>query len=116
MKFLSRPKKIEQQLINFDAVLLLTISEPGRSGQRFDMDGLVHIDQLNSMAFRDNFRICVDGGVNDKIAPQLQVEELVSVGELDPNHIHVPGIFVQRIFRGQQYEKRIEQKTVRQRS
>ena len=44
-----------------------------------------------------------------------EVEELVSVGELDPNHIHVPGIFVQRIFRGEQYEKRIEQKTVRQR-
>ena len=39
-----------------------------------------------------------------------EVEELVSVGELDPNHIHIPGIFVQRIFRGKQYEKRIEQK------
>lgn len=41
-----------------------------------------------------------------------EVEELVPVGELDPNHIHTPGIFVQRIFQGKDYEKRIEQRTV----
>ncbi|WP_111683132.1 CoA transferase subunit A [Winogradskyella tangerina] len=45
-----------------------------------------------------------------------EVEELVPVGELDPNEIHIPGIFVQRIFQGAHYEKRIEQRTVRQRS
>jgi len=45
-----------------------------------------------------------------------EVEELVPVGELDPNQIHIPGIFVQRIFQGEKYEKRIEQRTVRQRS
>lgn len=44
-----------------------------------------------------------------------EVEELVPLGELDPNQIHVPGIFVQRIFKGKNYEKRIEQRTVRQR-
>ena len=42
-----------------------------------------------------------------------EVEELVQPGELDPNHIHVPGIFVHRIFKGSNYEKRIEQRTVR---
>ena len=41
-----------------------------------------------------------------------EVEELVQPGELDPNHIHTPGIFVQRIFKGQKFEKRIEQRTV----
>ena len=41
------------------------------------------------------------------------MKELVEVGELDPNDIHVPGIFVQRIFQGTDYEKRIEQRTVR---
>ena len=41
-----------------------------------------------------------------------EVEELVEPGELDPNHIHVPGIYVQRIFKGTDYEKRIEQRTV----
>jgi 3-oxoacid CoA-transferase subunit A len=41
-----------------------------------------------------------------------EVEELVPVGELDPNHIHTPGIFVQRIFQGKDYEKRIEQRTI----
>ncbi|MCT4582175.1 MAG: CoA transferase subunit A [Flavobacteriales bacterium] len=42
-----------------------------------------------------------------------EVEELVPVGTLDPNQIHTPGIFVQRIFQGVDYEKRIEQRTVR---
>lgn len=41
-----------------------------------------------------------------------EVEELVEAGELDPNQIHIPGIFVQRIFEGKNYEKRIEQRTV----
>lgn len=44
-----------------------------------------------------------------------EVEELVPAGELDPNQIHTPGIFVQRIFQGVNYEKRIEQRTVRER-
>ena len=43
----------------------------------------------------------------------VEVEELVSAGSLDPNQIHVPGIFVHRIFEGTDYEKRIEQRTVR---
>jgi len=43
-----------------------------------------------------------------------EVEELVEPGELDPNHIHIPGIYVQRIFEGTNYEKRIEQRTVSQ--
>jgi len=42
-----------------------------------------------------------------------EVEELVPAGTLDPNAIHVPGIFVHRIFQGAHYEKRIEQRTVR---
>ena len=45
-----------------------------------------------------------------------EVEEMVEVGELDPNNVHIPGIFVQRIFQGKGYEKRIEQRTVRQRN
>ncbi len=44
-----------------------------------------------------------------------EVEELVEPGELDPNSIHTPGIFIQRIFQGANYEKRIEQRTVRSR-
>jgi len=42
-----------------------------------------------------------------------EVEELVPIGELDPNQIHTPGIFVQRIFKGTDYEKRIEFRTVK---
>jgi 3-oxoacid CoA-transferase subunit A len=42
-----------------------------------------------------------------------EVEELVEVGELDPDQIHTPGIYVHRIFQGKDYQKRIEQRTVR---
>ena len=42
-----------------------------------------------------------------------EVEQLVPAGELDPNSIHTPGIFVQIIFEGKNYEKRIEQLTTR---
>lgn len=45
-----------------------------------------------------------------------EVDELVPAGELDPNYIHTPGIYVHRIFQGVDYEKRIEQRTVRQRN
>ena len=41
-----------------------------------------------------------------------EVEELVEPGQLDPNHIHVPGVYIHRIFQGSHYEKRIEKKTV----
>jgi 3-oxoacid CoA-transferase/3-oxoacid CoA-transferase subunit A len=41
-----------------------------------------------------------------------EVEEIVEVGALDPDHVHTPGIYVQRIFTGETYEKRIERKTV----
>lgn len=44
-----------------------------------------------------------------------EVEELVPAGELDPDQIHTPGIYVHRIFQGREYEKRIEQRTVRTR-
>ena len=40
-----------------------------------------------------------------------EVEEIVPAGELDPNFIHTPGIFVQRVFKGERFEKRIEQRT-----
>ncbi len=44
-----------------------------------------------------------------------EVEELVPAGELDPNYVHTPGIYVHRIFQGKNYEKRIEQRTTRPR-
>jgi 3-oxoacid CoA-transferase subunit A len=43
-----------------------------------------------------------------------EVEELVPTGSIDPDHIHTPGIFVQRILKGPHYEKRIEKRTVRE--
>jgi len=59
-----------------------------------------------------NFNPIMCGAAKITVA---EVEELVPLGELDPNQIHIPGIFVQRIFQGERYEKRIEQRTVRSR-
>ncbi len=57
-----------------------------------------------------NFNPCMAGAAKITIA---EVEELVEAGTLDPNQIHIPGIFIQRIFQGELFEKRIEQRTVR---
>lgn len=73
-------------------------------------------DAAGNLVFKGtarNFNPNMCGAANITVA---EVEELVPVGELDPNQIHIPGIFVQRIFQGPHYEKRIEQRTVRQRS
>ena len=42
-----------------------------------------------------------------------EVEEIVPVGSLDPNHIHTPGIYIDFLFKGDSYEKRIEQRTTK---
>jgi 3-oxoacid CoA-transferase subunit A len=57
-----------------------------------------------------NFNPCMAGAAKITIA---EVEELVEAGTLDPNQIHIPGILVQRIFQGEKFEKRIEQRTTR---
>ena len=60
-----------------------------------------------------NFNPVMCGAAKITVA---EVEELVPLGSLDPNQIHIPGVFVQRIFQGKNYEKRIEQRTVRARN
>ncbi len=70
-------------------------------------------DEAGNLIFKGtarNFNACMAGAGKITVA---EVEELVPAGELDPNEIHVPGIFVKRIFQGEKYEKRIEQRTVR---
>ena len=73
-------------------------------------------DEAGNLIFKGtarNFNACMAGAAKITIA---EVEELVPVGTLDPNQIHIPGIMVQRIFQGEKFEKRIEQRTVRQKS
>ena len=72
-------------------------------------------DEAGNLIFKGtarNFNPCMCGAAGITVA---EVEELLPAGSLDPNEIHIPGIFVQRIFQGAHYEKRIEQRTVRQR-
>jgi len=73
-------------------------------------------DEAGNLIFKGtarNFNPCMCGAAKITVA---EVEELVPAGKLDPNQIHIPGIFVQRIFQGKNYEKRIEQRTVRERN
>ena len=72
-------------------------------------------DEAGNLIFKGtarNFNAPMAGAATITIA---EVEELVAPGMLDPNQIHIPGIMVQRIFQGEKFEKRIEQRTVRQR-
>jgi 3-oxoacid CoA-transferase subunit A len=72
-------------------------------------------DEAGNLIFKGtarNFNPCMCGAAKITVA---EVEELLPAGSLNPNEIHIPGIFVQRIFQGSNYEKRIEQRTVRQR-
>lgn len=72
-------------------------------------------DALGNLIFKDtarNFNPLMAMAGKITIA---EVEELVQPGELDPNFIHTPGIYVHRIFQGTDYEKRIEQRTTRKR-
>lgn len=72
-------------------------------------------DHAGNLIFKGtarNFNPNMCGAANITVA---EVEHLLPVGELNPNEIHIPGIFVQRIYQGPHYEKRIEQRTVRQR-
>jgi len=71
-------------------------------------------DKMGNLVFREtarNFNPMMATAGKVTIA---EVEELVEVGSLNPDQIHVPGIYIDRIFKGQKFEKRIEKRTVRQ--
>lgn len=70
-------------------------------------------DTMGNLVFRKatrNFSTSMAKAGNITI---VEVEQLVQPGELDPDQVHVPGIYVHRIFQGKDYEKRIERKTVK---
>ena len=73
-------------------------------------------DEAGNLVFKGtarNFNPVMCGAARITVA---EVEELLPAGSLDPNEIHIPGIFVQRVFQGMAYEKRIEQRTVKLRN
>lgn len=70
-------------------------------------------DKFGNLVFRKTARNFNPMAATAGKITVAEVEELVEVGELDPDQVHTPGVFVQRIFQGKGYEKRIEQKTVR---
>ena len=109
----------------------LTLPEVAEGKESKEFNGKMHIlehafkadfsiikawkgDEAGNLVFKGtarNFNAPMAGAAKITIA---EVEELLPVGTLDPNQIHIPGIMVQRIFKGETFEKRIEQRTVRQ--
>ncbi len=71
-------------------------------------------DALGNLVYRDTARNFNPLAAMAGTVTIAEVEELVEIGELDPNQVHTPGIFVQRILEGSNYEKRIERRTVRE--
>lgn len=69
-------------------------------------------DKFGNLVFRKTARNFNPMAATAGKITVAEVEELVEIGELDPDHVHTPGVYVQRIFQGRNYEKRIEQKTV----
>ena len=93
------------------------------SGKMYLMEHALHADfalvkawkgdKMGNLVFRKttrNFSSSMARAGNVTIA---EVEQLVEPGDIDPDHVHVPGIYVHRIFQGQHYEKKVEKKTVR---
>src|SRR5215203_4153807 len=69
-------------------------------------------DRLGNLVFRKTTRNFSSSMAKAGTITIAEVEELVEPGKLDPDHIHVAGIYVHRIFQGSNYEKRIERKTI----
>lgn len=69
-------------------------------------------DTLGNLVFRKSTRNFSVPMAKAGLITIVEVEELVQPGELDPDHIHVAGVYVHRIFQGKDYEKRIEKRTV----
>jgi pentose-5-phosphate-3-epimerase/putative flippase GtrA len=82
------PKKIINLLKKSSALLILSVDDPGFSGQKFNFNTFDYIEFFNKLNFRDKFRICVDGGVDKNIVKILDVDDIVSnssiLGSKDP--------------------------------
>ena len=82
------PKKIISFLRKSSALLILSVDDPGFSGQKFNFNTFEYIEFFNKLNFRDKFRICVDGGVDKNIVKILDVDDVVSnssiLGSKDP--------------------------------
>ena len=74
----SNLNEIEPFLKLSDHVLLLAIKQPGFSGQKFELEALQKIKLLNALPYRNQFSLCVDGGVNEDIVKILDAENIVS--------------------------------------
>ena len=60
------------------SLLILSVDNPGFSGQNFNSKAFKYIDFFNDLKFRSKFRICIDGGVNKNIVKILDVDDVVS--------------------------------------
>ena len=76
---LSTPVEVLEKYVGkINEVMLLTIPQPGRSGQKFDVSSLNRVETINKFEERNKIVVCIDGGVNNETVPLLQVEKVIS--------------------------------------
>lgn len=97
------PAEVRPFLDKTDMVLVLAIAEPGRSGQEFQADSMIMLDEMNAWPERTRFSLCVDGGVNERNIGALSVENVVS-GSAVLNHPQ-PHRQIMRLRTSSGYEK-----------
>jgi len=78
----TNPKKILNILRSTKILLILSVDKPGFSGQDFNIKAFEYINYLNNLEFRKEFKICVDGGINDSISKILKVDSIVSASSV----------------------------------
>ena len=85
-----------------DYVLLLTINNPGKSGQNFHSSAFSKIEEINNLPFRNQFVLCVDGGINVSIASHINAECIVSGSSVLKNDY--PSHQIMRLQTGSRFE------------
>jgi pentose-5-phosphate-3-epimerase len=88
----TNPKKILNILKSTKILLILSVDKPGFSGQNFNIKAFEYIKFLNSLKFRKEFKICVDGGINDSISKILKVDSIVSASSVLNSHYPIDQI------------------------
>ncbi len=107
------PLEVPQRLVNYEIKEMINQTEENlkRSGLSFESAG-INLDEL----VEKNREVAVKRVKGDFLLKKIaEVEEIVPNGQLDPNMIHTPGIYVKRVFKGLHFEKRIERHTTRAR-
>lgn len=78
IKFNTNPKKIISFIHKVDSILILAVDKPGFSGQKFKIKALETLDFFKNQKNRNKYRLCLDGGINENIIKNVEIDDIVS--------------------------------------